>query len=71
MGESCYHTCEMKGPTMDDDLRFREQQHDGRNVAICAGATIAGLVLVSVIGVAPALMIAGAIGGFIVARCWK
>jgi hypothetical protein len=56
---------------MNDDLQFREQQHDGRNVAICAAATIAGLALVSVIGVPAGLLIAGTIGGFIVARCWK
>lgn len=71
MGKSCYHTCEMKGLTMDDDLQFREQAHDGRNVAICAAATVAGLVLVSIIGAPAALLIGGAIGGFAVARCWK
>ena len=56
---------------MNDDLRFREQAHDGRNVAICAAATIAGLALVSVIGVPAGLLIAGAISGFVLARCWK
>jgi hypothetical protein len=56
---------------MDEDLRFREQEHDGRNTAICAAATVAGLVLVSIIGVPAALLIGGAIGGFVVARCWK
>lgn len=44
---------------MDDDLRFRYQQHDGRNVAIVAVASVIVVPVLAWIGWPAAFLIAG------------
>jgi hypothetical protein len=51
-----------------DDLRFRYQQHDGRNVAIVAVASIIGIPVVSYAGWPAVMLIAGITIGYLFAR---
>lgn len=45
---------------MEDDLRFRYQRHDGRNVAIVAVASLVVVPVLTWIGWPAAFVIAGA-----------
>lgn len=52
---------------MDDDLRFRYQQHDGRNTAIVAVVTILAAPVIGFLGW-PAAVLIGAVGGIVLYR---
>lgn len=56
---------------MDEDLSFRYQQHDGRNTAIVAVASLVAVPVVATIGWPAVLGIACLSVGYVLARVAK
>lgn len=56
---------------MDEDLKFRYQQHDGRNTAIVAVLGIAAVPLIAFIGLPFVYVTAGLTVGFLISRMFK
>lgn len=55
----------------DEDLSFRYQQHDGRNTAIVAVASLVAVPIIATLGWPAVLGIAGLTVGYLLARGMK